>query len=108
MRHVCLILTLLSAPAHAACEMDGVRKVCVPGDGTHGTQMTAKFVSAPPPVADSGLTPGDRLPPDAMTVIGTDYLGLPPARDGWAYFRFGPAIYKADFQTRRIIARVSP
>ncbi|WP_375262089.1 hypothetical protein [Palleronia sp.] len=63
-------------------------------------------MAAPARVAEP-LATGDQLPEDALTVIGTDYLGLPPAEDGWAYFRVGSEIYRADFQTRRVIAQVS-
>ena len=107
MRHVCLILTLLPGPLHAACEMDGMRKVCVPGDRPRLASTAARFVAAPAPVEET-LESGDRLPDDALTVVGTDYLGLPPAGDGWAYFRVGREIYRADFHTRRVIGRVSP
>lgn len=107
MRHLCLILTLLPGPLHAACGMDGPRKVCVPGDRPRLASTAAQFLSAPALAADT-LEPGDHLPDDALTVVGTDYLGLPPAKEGWAYFRVGPEIFRADFDTRRIIERVSP
>ena len=107
MRHALLLLALLPGPLHAACQMDGARKVCVPDDAPQETAIAAKFLSAPVSETPS-IAPGDPLPQDALTVIGTEYLGLPPARDGWAYFRVGRSLYRADFATRRVINRVSP
>lgn len=101
MRYVATALALftlmMAAPAAACPEQDA--------NGTCVTEISAKVV--PARKSDPGLTAGDLLPDDAMVMINTGYYGLPPARDGWWYFKVDGQIYRADADSRVILERVT-
>ncbi|EKE45538.1 hypothetical protein OCGS_0628 [Oceaniovalibus guishaninsula JLT2003] len=61
-----------------------------------------KWLRVPP--RPTAFAVGDTLPTDRhMTVTGTEYLGLPPARDGWLYYRVGREIYRVDRRTGTVL-----
>ena len=113
MKPLILTLALLPAPLHAACYLDGMRKVCVPERGPETTAFGPRVTNAslarrvPAPTPNPVLAPGDTLPDNANMVIGTDYHGLPAAQDGWVYFRVGEDIYRADLSTRQVLQRIT-
>ena len=40
-------------------------------------------------------------------VMDARWYGLPPARDGWVYFRVEDDVYRVDFMTREVLERAT-
>jgi hypothetical protein len=97
-RAIALALTaaavLLPGKASALCMASG--------QGCGGDAGGARFLKP------EKLTPylfgiGDRLPDDYQMLMNTNYYGLPPARDGWQYFRVEHRLFRVDRETREIL-----
>ena len=51
---------------------------------------------------------GDILPRGEYSmVMNARWYGLPPARDGWVYFRVKDDVYRVDFMTREVLERAT-
>lgn len=121
MYRIAILLALTGTPADAVCSLDGVRRVCTapgaaleaPSDADrkgHRDAGPGRWIRVEPDdrrlPADAAPSIGDMLPAGYYTLIGTAYRGLPPARDGWAYFDVAGEIYRVDLVSREILARV--
>ncbi|SEN66204.1 hypothetical protein [Palleronia pelagia] len=101
-----LLLALSAGPA-LACTTAGTGAKCVTVDeglrgGGAGHWQRAPIITTPPPLAVGVRLDGR----DFNALVGTAYLGLPPARDGWVYVRLDDRIYRVDFRTREVLALV--
>jgi len=73
---------------------------------------SARIIVAPP-------SPVDRLGPSPVEigtildrgtyniVMNTRYYGLPPARDGWVYFRIEDDVFRVDYNSMRVLERAT-
>ncbi len=51
---------------------------------------------------------GSILPKGAFSMLmNATWYGLPPAKDGWVYFRVEDDVYRVDFETREVLERVT-
>ena len=97
---------LAAAPA-AACSTAATGAGCANALG-HGSGLNrggGKWLSvtpAPPPVEI-----GDTLPKRYMLLTNTRYYGLPPAGDGWKYYRVEREVYRVENGTRRVLEKVT-
>ena len=70
----------------------------------------APFIRVAP--SDPGPGPveiGDILERGKYTmVMNARWYGLPPARDGWVYFRVEDEVYRVDYLTRKVLERATP
>lgn len=90
---------VLPGPALALCMASGTG--CAEPSGV-GPRFLKPETVAPPPIG-----PGDILPDAARILTNTGYYGLPPAGDGWVYFRLGSRLYRAELASRRILEDVT-
>jgi len=102
-----ILLFALSAAPALACTTAGTGAKCVSvGDGLRsggaGHWQRAPIITTPPPLEVGAYLDGS----DFNALVGTAYLGLPPARDGWVYVRHDDRIYRVDFRTREVLALV--
>ena len=99
-----LIFLLLFPVQAAACMTASSGAKCATAKSALSGGTAGKWQRiAPPPAAYQA---GDILPDRFLTVVGTEYLGLPPVRDGWVYFETDDGIYRAFFDSREVIERV--
>jgi hypothetical protein len=96
-----LILACLAAQPALACP-DGAK--CIGTGALNGGGASALFRKAPvSSTPASRFAIGDRLPDDYMMLTNTEYYGLPPARDGWSYFRVEHRLFRVDRASREIL-----
>lgn len=124
-----MVLMAVAGPVVAECATAGLRTRCIyvgpNADTTIGPAATGArvvtvpqarvvpqrrlFTKAPPPVVPTNvLDKGDQLPEDVLILMNPLRYGLPRPQDGWAYFKFGDQIYRADISTRRVLNYVNP
>ncbi len=100
---------LCSTPALAACSTASAGARCI---------RVIEPLARPAQVVDAGMsstsaaTPlaqvGEVLPQGQYSVIlNAEYYGLPPASDGWVYMRVGSGAYRVDWNTHRVLERVT-
>ena len=74
---------------------------------------TAPVTVAPPSPEPVSLGPGPVeigaiLPKGEFSMLmNATWYGLPPAKDGWVYFRVEDDVYRVDFQTREVLERAT-
>jgi len=74
---------------------------------------TARVIVAPPSAQAPELGPGpvevgEILPRGEYSMLmNATWYGLPPAKDGWVYFRVEDDVYRVDFQTREVLERAT-
>jgi hypothetical protein len=71
------------------------------GDGC-GDGGGARFLK-PDKITPSPFEIGDLLPDEYQILTNTRYYGLPPARDGWQYYRVEHRLLRVDRLTREIL-----
>ena len=99
------LLLAAATQAGAACSMNVSGAKCVDSVGLNSTEKSSHFTKVeqkPLPVEI-----GEALPYDYMLLLNSEYFGLPPAQDGWAYFRVEGRVLRADFDTREVIEDVT-
>jgi hypothetical protein len=72
------------------------------GDGCGGDGGGARFLR-PEKVTPYLFGIGDVLPDGYQMLMNTRYYGLPPARDGWQYYRVEQRLLRVDRLTREIL-----
>jgi len=51
---------------------------------------------------------GTVLPRGRYTmVLNAGWYGLPPAKDGWVYFRIEDDVYRVDYESRKVLERAT-
>ena len=70
---------------------------------------SARIISVAPKELPPGpVEVGDILPRGKYSmVMDARWYGLPPARDGWVYFRVEDDVYRVDFMTREVLERAT-
>lgn len=104
LRAMLLGLTLVPAPA-LACSTANTGARCV-GVGALDAGGAAGLIRKAPARAPAYRI-GDTLPDSFQMLINTAYYGLPPARDGWLYFRVEHQLFRVDRQSRVILEDVT-
>jgi hypothetical protein len=84
----------LPQAAQALCMASGAG--CEAGAGGGRFLKPAKVTPKPYDV-------GDILPDEYLMLTNTGYYGLPPAQDGWVYFRVQHWLFRVDLRSRRIL-----
>ncbi|WP_143057971.1 hypothetical protein [Loktanella fryxellensis] len=63
----------------------------------------AEMPAPPPPVAI-----GEILAPGRYSmVMDATWYGLPPAQDGWVYYRIADDVYRVDWRTMEVLERAT-
>ncbi len=57
----------------------------------------------PPPVEIGDILEKGRY----SMLMNAPWYGLPPAKDGWVYFRIEDDVYRVDFRTREVLERAT-
>jgi len=57
----------------------------------------------PPPIEIGAILPRGQY----TMVMNATWYGLPPAKDGWVYFRIEDDVYRVDFETREVLERAT-
>lgn len=100
MIRLAVFLALIAPGAEAQCRTANTGAGCA----------TARVIVTPP-AADPGPGPveiGTILPRGEYTmVMNARWYGLPPARDGWVYFRVEDDVYRVDYATREVLERAT-
>jgi hypothetical protein len=73
------------------------------GAGCDGPVVEGARFLKPAKVTAKPYDVGDILPDDYQMLMNTRYYGLPPARDGWVYFRVEHWLFRVDLRSRRIV-----
>ena len=58
---------------------------------------------APPPVQIGEIIPRGKY----SMVMDARWYGLPPARDGWIYYRIEKDVYRVDYRTMEVLERAT-
>ena len=57
----------------------------------------------PPPVEIGEIIPRGKY----SMVMDARWYGLPPAQDGWIYYRIGRDVYRVDYRTMEVLERAT-
>lgn len=87
-----LILSLSTTSASAQCRMAAA-----------GSCTVVPATQAPPPVAIGELIPRGKY----SMVMDATWYGLPPARNGWIYYRIARDVYRVDYTTMEVLERAT-
>ncbi|MCR8723469.1 hypothetical protein [Frigidibacter sp. ROC022] len=100
LRPLSLCLALAPAPA-LACSTASTGAKCV-GVGTMHSGGASGLIRKAP-YREPTYKVGDTLPEEYQMLTNTGYYGLPPARDGWLYFRVEHQLFRVDRKSRVIL-----
>jgi hypothetical protein len=104
MRLSTLALLALIGPSPAFACASLVASVC-PRDDAPAT-MTARFIRLP--VRPPAYAVGDVFPvADNSPLLNPERYDLPPARDGWRYYRVKPDVFRVDTATGQVLEVVT-
>ena len=86
------------APSWAACAERGTGCPAVP--------IRASLAMASPGPTSPAV--GDVLERGAHSILlNAGYYGLPPVSDGWVYVRVGREVFRVDWRSHEVLARVT-
>ncbi|MGR3795191.1 hypothetical protein [Vannielia sp. SX4] len=98
---------LLLAAAALLTSAEAAKSACrIQVEGSK-CETTARFVHAAPGGSRLPVAIGEPLPWDYMMLMNSEYFGLPPAQDGWVYFRVEGRVVRADYDTRTVLEDVT-
>ena len=81
---------------------------CLTANTGAGCARVPLTTAAPRPLPPGPVEVGDILPRGKYSmVMNAGWYGLPPARDGWVYFRVEDDVYRVDFMTREVLERAT-
>ncbi|MCF7700458.1 hypothetical protein [Loktanella sp. M215] len=100
-----LALVIMPVSTSAQCAM------AITGAGCGGAfglgQSGAKTIKAPAPPPPL-VAVGDTLERGTYSmVMDATWYGLPPAQDGWVYFRIGRDVFRVDYVTLEVLENVT-
>lgn len=99
LKYIAFVLPLTASDATASCLTANTGAGCARAPITSVTPR-----ELPPGPVDVG----DILPRGKYSmVMNASWYGLPPARDGWVYFRVEDDVYRVDFMTREVLERAT-
>jgi hypothetical protein len=87
-----MYLTVSAAPAMAQCRMAAA-----------GACVSVPVKKTLPPVAIGDVIPLGKY----SMVMDARWYGLPPAQDGWVYFRIERDVYRVDYVTMTVLERAT-
>ncbi|MFZ3582655.1 hypothetical protein ACOI1H_10850 [Loktanella sp. DJP18] len=89
---IVLVFTLLATTAAGQCRMAAA-----------GACHVIPVAKSPLPVAIGEVIERGRY----SMVMDATWYGLPPARDGWIYFRIEDEVYRVDYRTMTVVERAT-
>ena len=94
MRNLLTIICFLtlSSAASAQCRMAAA-----------GACHVVPVKKAPPPVEIGEIIPRGKY----SMVMDARWYGLPPAKDGWIYYRIERDVYRVDYRTMEVLERAT-
>ncbi len=98
---ISIVIMALPATAEAQCRTANTGATCitVPQREQPDTGRTL----GPAPVEIGTVLPRGRY----TMVMNAGWYGLPPAKDGWVYFRVEDDVYRVDYETREVLERAT-
>ena len=87
-----LIIMAAASPVAAQCRMAAA-----------GACHVVPVKKSPPPVAIGEVIPRGKY----SMVMDATYYGLPPAQDGWIYYRIEKDVYRVDYRTMTVLERAT-
>ncbi|MCA1774359.1 MAG: hypothetical protein LC676_01750 [Loktanella sp.] len=96
-----MAIMALPSAADAQCRTANTGATCitVPQRERPDTERTL----GPAPVEIGTVLPRGRY----TMVMNAKWYGLPPAKDGWVYFRVEDDVYRVDYETRVVLERAT-
>lgn len=104
MRNFLLLFSLLPVVSHAQCLTANTGAGCAEARvivRPPGAQASRTL--GPPPVEIGAILPKGQY----TMLMNATWYGLPPAKDGWVYFRIEDDVYRVDFVTREVLERAT-
>ena len=86
------LFSTLASTASAQCRMAAA-----------GACHVVPVKKAPPPVEIGEIIPRGKY----SMVMDATWYGLPPAQDGWIYYRIGRDVYRVDYRTMEVLERAT-
>ncbi len=87
-----LVFTALATTASGQCRMAAA-----------GACQVVPVKKVPPPVAIGEVIERGRY----SMVMDATWYGLPPAQDGWIYYRIEDEVYRVDYRTMKVVERAT-
>ncbi len=94
-----ILIVSVSTPAIAQCRMAAAGAAC-------STPPVHKIIAPPPrpaPVEIGAIIPRGKY----SMVMDAQWYGLPPAQDGWIYYRIKDDVYRVDYRTMEVLERAT-
>ena len=87
-----ILFSIVASAASAQCRMAAA-----------GACHVVPVKKAPPPVEIGEIIPRGKY----SMVMDATWYGLPPAQDGWIYYRIGRDVYRVDYRTMEVLERAT-
>lgn len=95
-----ILLIILPSLASAQCRTANTGASCI--------QAPLRAPEVPVELPPGPVDIGEILPKGEYSmVMNATWYGLPPAKDGWVYFRVEDDVYRVDFMTREVLERAT-
>ena len=102
MLRILLLLSLVAGTAEAQC------LTAKTGAGCSSARVIVRPPTTPPDLGPPPVEIGELLERGAYNIVmNARYYGLPPARDGWVYFRVEDDVFRVDYNTMRVLERAT-
>lgn len=98
-----IIIMIMAAPmaAEAQCRTANTGATCI--TVPQRDRQSTERVLGPAPVEVGTILPRGQY----TMVMNAGWYGLPPAKDGWVYFRIEDDVYRVDYETRKVLERAT-